>query len=196
MVDYFKDLRNKLNNNNVKIIESNIIECSMNHTFDMFEFGISDEVKFIYNNYKKFILSWEETVQNIRGFINFVPYEEIMKENRALSKNIENLEEDLIEEQNIVIDDLLHWYPIFKFPNGDAFCYDKRNGKIVFFEHDVFDTGINLHGLVIAESIDSLLKKWSKILFIDIYDWYEGVNEQGIDLDKCIYRNVLDIFQN
>ena len=35
--------------------------------------------------------------------------------------------------------------------------------------HEVFDTGGDLHGLLIAESIDELLKNWSKVLFVDIY---------------------------
>lgn len=126
----------------------------------------------------------------------FVPYEEIVHENKNLCEIIEGIEDDLIEEQDVVINDLLHWYPIFKFPNGDAFCYDNRNGKIVFFEHEVFDTGINLHGLIIADTMDFLLESWSKALFIDIYDWYEGVNEQGIDLSKSVYEKVIQINKN
>ncbi|MDT8719723.1 hypothetical protein IAI10_24120 [Clostridium sp. 19966] len=84
--------------------------------------------------------------------------------------------------------------PVFRFPNDDMFCIDKRNGKVVFFEHDVFDTGINLHGLVIAKSIEDLIIKWSKVLFIDIYDWYEGVNEvEGIDLSKDVYKTIINV---
>lgn len=105
----------------------------------------------------------------------------------------ESMDKDLIENQDAVINDLKHWYPIFSFANGDAFCYDKRNGKVVFFEHEVFDTGVNLNGFVIADTIDSLLEKWSKILFVDIYDWYEGVNEHGIDLSKPVYEEIMQI---
>ncbi len=43
---------------------------------------------------------------------------------------------------------------------------------------DVFDTGTNLNGLVIAKSIDFLLENWSKVLFVDIYDWYQGCDEE------------------
>ena len=38
----------------------------------------------------------------------------------------------LIEEQDTVVEDFTHWYPIFRFANGDAFCYDDRNGRIVY----------------------------------------------------------------
>ena len=43
---------------------------------------------------------------------------------------------------------------------------------------DVFDIGTNLNGLVIAKSIDFLLENWSKVLFVDIYDWYQGCDEE------------------
>lgn len=195
MIDYFRELGDKISNQNnkIEIISSNILQDKMNHTFNLFKFGIAEETKFIYNNYKKFIVSWEENVQKLHGFVNFVPYEEILNEYRELCGIAENIEDDLIENQDIVINDLKNWYPIFKFPNEDAFCYDRRNGKIVFFEHEVFDTGINLNGLVIADSLDSLFEKWSKVLFIDIYDWYEGVDEHGIDLSKSIYKKVIQI---
>lgn len=195
MIDYFEELNKKLSNKrcNIEIVKSNILKCKMNYSFELFEFGISEETKYIYNNYKRYMLSWEEKVQNICGFINFIPYESILRENKELCELAENMDDDLIEDQNVVINDLKHWYPIFSFANGDAFCYDKRNGKVVFFEHEVFDTGVNLNGLVIADNIDILLEKWSKILFVDIYDWYEGVNEHGIDLSKPIYEKVMQI---
>lgn len=57
----------------------------------------------------------------------------------------------------------------------------------------MFDCEANLHGLVIAESMDDLLEKWSKVLFVDIYDWYEGVDECGIDINKSVYKPILQI---
>ncbi len=61
---------------------------------------------------------------------------------------------------------------------------------------DVFDTGTNLNGLVIAKSIDFLLENWSKVLFVDIYDWYQGVNEEGIDINKPIYGKAIEMIIN
>lgn len=192
MIDYFSDLQNKLcKNSNIEVVFSDIIEFKMNNTFDLFRLGISNEAKYIYNNYKKFILTWEDNIEKLRGLVNFVPYEELLKEHEEMLEITKNLEDNLIEDQEKVITDLKNWYPIFKFPNGDAFCYDNRNGYVVFFEHEVFDTGINLNGLIIAESIGVLLDKWSKILFIDIYDWCEGVNELGMDLSKPIYKKII-----
>ena len=125
--------------------------------------------------------------------MDFVPYDKILEENEFSCEIAKDMETALIEEQDVVINDITNWYPIFKFPNGDAFCYDKRNGKVVFYDHEVFDIGINLHGLIISETIDSLLEKWSKVLFVDIYDWYDGVNEEGIDLSKPVYKNILSL---
>lgn len=48
-------------------------------------------------------------------------------------------------------------------------------------------SGINLHGLVIALSVNDLYEKWSKCLFVDIYDWYDGINDEGIDVSLDIY---------
>jgi len=195
MIDYFKELCNKLRskNNTVEILKSNILECKSENVFDLFEFDISDEVKYLYNNYKRFLLSWVEKIHKLHGFVDFIPYDEISEEHELLCELTKDVDGDIIENQDLVIEDLNHWYPIFKFSNGDAFCYDNRNGKIVFFEHEVFDTGINLHGLVIAESIDALFDNWSKVMFIDIYDWYDGINEHGIDLSKSIYKEILQI---
>ena len=189
MIDYFEEFNKKLANKgcNIEIVKSIILKCKMNYSFELFEFGISEEMKYIYNNYKRYMLSWEEKAQKLSGYINFIPYENI------LCELAESMDKDLIENQDAVINDLKHWYPIFSFANGDAFCYDKRNGKVVFFEHEVFDTGVNLNGFVIADTIDSLLEKWSKILFVDIYDWYEGVNEHGIDLSKPVYEEIMQI---
>ncbi|WP_310601878.1 hypothetical protein [Anaerosporobacter sp.] len=192
MKDYFEELVNKIHKrNDIIIVDKCILKHQMDYSFDLFEYGISDEVKYLYNNYKKFHFVWKEDAERIQGFIELVPYEEILDKHREINEIANSVEAGCIEEQEIVINDLKNWYPIFRFPNGDAFCYDKRNGKIAFWEHEVFDTGINLNGLIIAESIDYLLENWSKVLFVDIYDWYEGVNESGIDLSKQIYSRFL-----
>ena len=49
-MDYFKDLENKLSNenSNIKILSSTILRYRMNHTFDLFKFGLSDKAKYIY----------------------------------------------------------------------------------------------------------------------------------------------------
>ncbi len=195
MRDFFEELEIKLNNknNSIEIIKCNKVLRKISHDFNLFEFGISDDVKFIYDNYEKFVLHWEEKSLQLHGFVNFVPYENVFEEHEALCEMVKLMDDYLIDDQEIVIEDIAHWYPIFKFPNGDAFCYDKRNGKIVFYEHDVFDCGINLHGMIIADSIDVLFDNWSKVLFIDIYDWFEGVNEMGIDLSKDVFRQIFQV---
>ena len=50
----------------------------------------------------------------------------------------------------------MHWYPLFYFPNGDAFCLDIRNGTVVFYEHEIYESEKNLHGLLIAILINDV----------------------------------------
>lgn len=194
-MNYFEMVIYKLNTQKyyINVLHNEIQYCANDYAFGLFKFGISNKIKNIYNLYSKFFLTWECNSFNIRGFVYFVSYEKILPEHDRLCEMLSELDNELIYEQNKIIEDISHWYPIFIFPNGDKFCYDDRNGKIVFFEHDVFDCGANLHGLVIAESMDDLLEKWSKVLFVDIYDWYEGVDECGIDINKSVYKPILQI---
>lgn len=196
MTDYFMELENRLNreNSGVTILDSRIVQCESEHRFDLFAFGISEEMKHIYNHYKQFLLSWKGDAGRLQGYVDFVPYEQLQKEHELWCEIAKDMETGLIEEQDTVVEDFTHWYPIFRFANGDAFCYDDRNGRIVFLDHEVFDEGINLHGLTIAESIDTLLETWSRVLFADIYDWYEGACEYGIDLSKPVYEGYLQLF--
>ncbi len=125
MRDYFIELENRLIKNRIHIVEHSKLEYQKsedgqynygdNHDFSIFKFGISEDVKLLYNKYQKFSLFWEVEKSGLHGFIYFVPYERLAA------------------------------------------------------EHEVFDTGGDLHGLLIAESIDELLKNWSKVLFVDIY---------------------------
>ncbi len=187
-MDYFESVIKKINNKKIiSITKLDVKTCENDYAFELFKPPVSDEVKKIYNTYTLFKLSWECNTNKQRGFVNFVPYQRIIPEHENLCAEIDDVEREQIDNQDKVICDIKHWYPVFTFPNGDKFCYDDRTGKIHFYEHDVFDIGINLHGLVIADSIDSLFKNWSNILFVDIYDWSEGVNEHGIDICKEIF---------
>ena len=161
-------------------------------------FKFKENIKEIYSRYKSINLTWEIEETRERGYFNLIPCDHLYsyyKEQVEISKEFIGYDE--IEDLECILEDIKSWIPFCTFPNGDAFCIDKRNSKVVFYEHDVFDSGINLHGLVIAKSIEDLIIKWSKVLFIDIYDWYDGVDEEeGIDLSKDVYKNVINIANN
>ncbi|MFS0916464.1 SMI1/KNR4 family protein [Brevibacillus sp. 179-C 1.1 NHS] len=91
-----------------------------------------------------------------------------------------------------LVDDWPHWLPVISFENGDAFCIDRRDHSIVFLEHDVMDGGPNVHGVKIACSFEDLIRKWSTIGFVDIYDWTDGTNESGIDLQNSMFESIID----
>lgn len=197
-MNFFKNFMNEVNlkKQYISILNKQIVYCNNENSFEIFKFGINDSVKETYNECNKFILYWECESIKMKGFVNFVPYKNIEVEHYNLCQEISDVEEDLIENQTDVITDISHWYPVFLFPNGDRFCYDDRNGKIVFYEHDVFDCGVNLHGLVIANSLNDLFDIWSKILFVDINDWYLGVDKNGINLNKEVYKPIFQILKN
>lgn len=118
---------------------------------------LSDGLKKIYSKYKKIKLVWEMQQTKERGYFELIPFNNLYSYHRELVGITELfMDDNSIENANFITEDIRNWIPVITFPNGDAFCIDIRNNKIVFFEHDVFDTGANLHGLVIAENIDRL----------------------------------------
>lgn len=160
------------------------------------EYNLISSLNDIYSKYNKIKISWESKENS--GYIELLSKKEILsKQEELIELSKEFIDDDTIDDIDIIAEDLRNWLPIFRFPNDDMFCIDRRNNKIVFFEHDVFDTGINLHGLIIAKSIEDLILKWSRVLFIDLYDWYDGVDEEeGIDLTKSIYKAILNLVNN
>lgn len=194
MKDYFYDVIDKLNKKKYEITYMNRQTVSDFKLDDLLGYYISEEVKYIYSKYKVFELNWIS--DNNKGFVKFIPYDVLEKKHRNI---IEIMQEcyDINEDSYDIKRDIENWYPIFEFPNGDSFCLDIRNGKVVFYDHEVYDLGVNLHGLVIALSINDLFEKWSKCLFVDIYDWSEGVDENGIDLNKSIFAQcIFDDYNN
>lgn len=115
----------------------------------------------------------------------------VIIEETVQNKEISDFDEGIIES----VKDWEYWIPIVLFPNGDAFCIDKKSDykNVLFLEHDVMDAGPNLHGLKLAKNFDDLLDKWSKVAFIDIFDWTEGVDSDGINLKKQIYKPLLEL---
>lgn len=174
------------------VLELNDKKCNFSDMESKLGIRLSDGIKEIYSKYKRIKIVWEIQQTRERGYFELIPFERLYssyKELIELSK--EFVDDDRIENINSIIEDIRSWIPIIIFPNGDAFCIDKRSDKIVFYEHEVFDTGENLHGLVIAQNIDNLIKEWGKVLFIDIYDWYEGLDGNGIDVNKDIFKNII-----
>ena len=157
---------------------------------DFLGYEINDEVKNIYNHYKEFTLSWFDKNGKYIGEINFVPFEKIVNEHNDLVA-IMNDCYDVDNDEYDIAQDIIEWYPLFKFTNGDAFCLDRRNGSIVLYEHEVFDMGINLHGQVIAKSINDLFDKWEKIHFADVYYWDEICDDYGINLKSDLAQRYI-----
>lgn len=95
-----------------------------------------------------------------------------------------------------LVNDWSFWIPIITFQNGDAFCIDKRNETIVFLEHDVMDGGPNVHGILLALNFDDLIKKWSNVGFVEVFDWTDGINEEGIDVKSEIFNRLFPLINH
>lgn len=188
MKDYFIELLEKIKDKKYEITWENISTSNQKQNSILLKYNLAEAVDYIYRNYDLFELNW--VGKKHKGFIQFISSNHLEGEHEELieiMRTCYNVQEDCLE----IREDIKHWYPLFKFPNGDCFCLDVRTGKVVFYEHEVYDSGINLHGLTIALSINDLFDKWSKCMFVDIYDWYEGTNVEGIDVNMNIYKDLL-----
>jgi len=119
-------------------------------------------------------------------------YEE-MKE--MIEDGKSELEEEYDEGWEALVKDWSYWIPIISFQNGDAFCIDTRNEAIVYLEHDVMDGGPTIHGTILSLNFDDLIQKWSRIGFVEIYDWTEGVDEKGINISSPIFNQFNSLFK-
>ncbi len=159
---------------------------------DVLGYRVNDFVRNLYEHYSNFSLSWETKQGKYVGYFKFIGYDSLTSEHEYF---VEMMEEcyDMETDEFKIAEDIRSWYPVIRFGNGDAFCLDARNGTVVFFEHDVIDSGQNLHGLRIASSLNNLFDKWSKIHFVDYYYWDEIVGDDGIDLSNKALHETLDL---
>lgn len=189
MRDYFSDVKEYLNSHYKLIIKSekkeNLAINSVLHNF-----SLNENTKYIYEHYKTFEVAWHDAKNKYMGSINFVSDIYLAKKHEELTAIMAECYDTKLDELNIV-EDIMHWYPLFYFQNGDAFCLDIRNGTVAFYEHEIYEGEKNLHGLLIAASINDLYEKWSRFHFRDVYDWSEVVNEEGIDLECEVIRKYL-----
>jgi cell wall assembly regulator SMI1 len=76
-----------------------------------------------------------------------------------------------------------HWLPFWEEANGDQFCLDLRDGKIVFNVHDWFDGGDGTNGHLVAHGFVDFITAWSKVCFsgpMGLY-WPDAFSDAGID---------------
>lgn len=189
MRDYFNDVKEYLNCH-YKLTVKNEKQEKMGINSVLDNLSLDESTKYIYEHYKAFEAVWYDANNRYVGSINFVPDICLDKEHEELI-DIMNECYDIDLDELSIVEDIRNWYPLFYFPNGDAFCLDIRNGTVVFYEHEIYEGEKNLHGLLIATSINDLYEKWSHLHFRDVYDWSEVVNDGGIDLKCDVMKNYL-----
>jgi|GEM_PF-2490568 len=171
-----------------------------------FKIEFSKQLKDIYLNHTSTIkFSWniDDNLFGLnckRGCVNLLSPKEIIKKFDDMISIVEegtiNYDE-LAENEGLkaLVEDWPNWIPISKFPNGDYFCIDKDKyeNPMIFLEHDVMDGGPNVHGLKIALNFDDLVYKWSKVGFVDIYDWTNGINSYGINFNSEVFEKLISV---
>ncbi len=178
-MDYFKNLEEYIRSK--KWIYTKKEEYFQEKVESLKGIALNDEVKEVYEKYSTYIIAWKDASGKNIGYINFISSTRFEFEHKELVEMMEDIY-DFDEDEESIAEDIISWYPVVKFLNGDMFCLDERDGKIKFFEHDVVDSGVNLHGMTIADSINDLFYKWSIIHFADVYYWEKCCDDHGIDL--------------
>ena len=152
MRDYCSDMKEYLNSH-YKLTIKNEKKGTLVINSVLQNFSLNETTKYIYEHYKAFEATWYDANNKYIGSINFVPDICLEKEHEELTAVMDECYDVDLDELNIV-EDIMHWYPLFYFPNGDAFCLDIRNGTVAFYEHEIYEGEKNLHGLLIATSIN------------------------------------------
>lgn len=158
----------------------------------------SEDIKDIYRKSSISRIRWADSTERVYGCFDLIPIEDILSLHNDMVEAAESAAKYAVTERekaNISkLDIVNNMYPIFDFSSGDKLCIESSTGKIVFYDYSVNELGdIDINGLVIAESYDKLIEKWSSILFLEGFWWlteYDRcVNSEGINLNNEYLKN-------
>lgn len=153
----------------------------------------SDDICGMYRKNSEIKINWakREPMHNLFGCFETVPLDSIISMHEDIMELLDSaLEYAVTDEEKKNAEKLFGtlscMYPVAEFRSGDALCIRSDTNQIVLFEHGVFDFNDgSVNGLVIAESYDDLIEKWSKILFLENF-WWET------DHDRCVNSHGID----
>lgn len=149
---------------------------------------LEQAVRDLYSEYLSIDFQWSVIANQKRfyGAFTMIPLEQSLQYHDELITNYYESVEYAYDYPNPeqVLEEIKNFYPIFIFQDGNAFCLDKRNSNIVFYDHSVFEFyDGNFNGILIAKDYCDLIEKWSKILFLEQFWWSkDSLNNDGIDL--------------
>lgn len=152
--------------------------------------SFSEDIIELYKTASSIEIEWSSSNKDYGSF-NMIPIGDIIERHNDMIEIADSAAEYAVsdkDKENICkLEIIKYLYPIFEFRSGDMFCIYSKTGEAVFYDHSVNELwDLDINGLVIAESFDDLLKKWSRILFLEGFWWEEEynrcVNDKGIDL--------------
>lgn len=159
--------------------------------------SLNEEMTELYSSFSDIDLQWSfKSDKSYYGAFTMIP----LLKSLELHKNIIQNYYDAVEyaehchDPEAVLKEIENYYPLFTFNNGNAFCIDKRNCSIILYDHSVFEFyDSNSNGKLIATDFTSLIKKWSKVLFMEQFWWYSDcMGSDGINLSGQMFTNFLN----
>jgi cell wall assembly regulator SMI1 len=126
-----------------------------------------------------FDFSWQKTERE-RGAFSIPTLKQLSKDRRAWETLVRHFLDDprsldrcidppFRAEAFEIWRKMTSWVPFWDEGNGDHFCVDTSNGRIVYDQHDWFDGFGSLlaktNGLIAGQSLADFLQNWSRFCF-------------------------------
>lgn len=201
IIDASEKIKNSFTDHSIKIGQKDLDFDNKYKTFSA-ESGLifSDDIQNMYREISRTKITWslEKSRENLYGGFEMIPIEDIVPMHDNMVEMLESVYDYASGDKEIecakklkVIENM---YPIFDFCSGEAFCVHNKTGQILLFDHDAFELiDGNVNGLIIAENYSDLIEKWSNILFLEQFWYFEEykrcVDEHGIDLGNEFLTN-------
>jgi hypothetical protein len=124
------------------------------------------------------IFKWEID-DDIRGYFAMPTLADLTTETKQWMKMVDGfvgdpgsmdmcIEEEYRSEAFSIWNRMKSWIPFWNDPNGDHFCVDVSNGKIVFDQHDWYDGFGRIettNGIEAGTSLHHFIESWSRFCF-------------------------------
>lgn len=162
---------------------------------------LGQNAKEMYSNYYEIDFQWSvRSNRNYYGAFTMLPLKQSLEYHDDLIRNYYDAVDYSVDYENpiTVLEEIKNYYPIFSFCDGNAFCLDKRNSHIVFYDHSVFEFyDGHFNGKLIAENYDDLIERWSKVLFMEQFWGIEdNFNNDGINVSSAFFADLLKNLKN
>lgn len=162
---------------------------------------LEEDAKEMYSNYLTIDFQWSVRLnRTYYGAFTMLSLKQSLEYHDDIIRNYYDAVEysDNYENPITVLEEVKNYYPIFSFCDGNAFCLDKRNSHIVFYDHSVFEFyDGHFNGKLIAANYNDLIERWSKVLFMEqFWGTNDSLNNNGINVSSAFFADFLKNLNN